>query len=216
MTVGARRAGALAIELRGHQRRLRACTACPRMTGPVITGEPVPSRVIVVGQAPGVHEGRVGKPFGWTAGRTLFGWFEGIGLAEAACRQRIYLAAVCRCFPGKNPGGGDRVPSAVEVDNCAVWLRAELELLRPQLLIPVGKLAIAQFLPARRLSEVVGTRHRVVSSGIRMDTIPLPHPSGASTWHRTEPGKSLLPRALGLIRAHPAWRRVASRSPMPG
>ncbi len=185
------------------------------MVGPAITGEPVFSPIMLIGQAPGVHEGRVGKPFGWKAGRTLFGWFEGIGLAEDELRQRIYLAAVCRCFPGKAAGGGDRVPSSGEIDNCAGWLRAELELLRPELLILVGKLAIGRFLAAERLVDVVGASHRIVSHGMEMDAIPLPHPSGASTWHRMVPGKSLLTRALELIGEHPAWRREAASAASP-
>ncbi len=71
------------------------------------------------------------RPFGWTAGKTLFKWFEGIGLDETAFRQRVYMAAVCRCFPGKQAQGGDRVPSTEEVANCSRWLTAEIRLLRP-------------------------------------------------------------------------------------
>ena len=59
-----------------------------------------------------------------------------------------------------------------------------------------------------RLDAVVGRCHRVTWHGHEVDAIPLPHPSGASTWHRTEPGKTLLERALGLVAAHPAWRRI--------
>src|SRR5690606_2363057 len=118
----------------------------------------------------------VRKPFAWTAGKTLFGWFESIGLAEQAFRERVYMAAVCRCFPGKNPGGGDRVPSPQEVANCASWLEAELQLLEPELVIPVGRLAIGRFLAPARLDAVVGTRHRVTVSGRALDVISLPHP----------------------------------------
>ena len=118
------------------------------------------------------------------------------------------MAAVCRCFPGKNPKGGDRVPSQEEIDNCRVWLEREIELLKPQLLIPVGKLAITQFLPAVRLAELVGQSHRLKLGERSCDLVPLPHPSGASTWHRTEPGKTLLQHTLALIQAHPAWQAL--------
>lgn len=191
-----------------HQQKLRQCRACPEMTGPVVTGQPLASPVMLIGQAPGDKEGAAGKPFAWTAGKTLFGWFESIGLDQRAVRQRVYMAAVCRCFPGKKPRGGDRVPNRAEIDNCRRWLQAEAELLRPQLLIPVGKLAISQFLDAARLSAVVGHRHRVQWHGCDCDLVPLPHPSGASTWHRTEPGKTLLRDALQLIAGHPAWRQI--------
>lgn len=181
---------------------------CPDMTGPPVTGEPVASPVLLLGQAPGDKEPRLQRPFVWTAGKTLFGWFEGIGLDEPLVRSRVYMAAVCRCFPGKKPRGGDRVPNLQEVGNCRIWLREECGLIRPQLLIPVGKLAIAQFLPVQRLTEVIGGVHRVDCFGREIDCIPLPHPSGASTWHRTLPGKDLLAQALARIGRHPAWRSL--------
>jgi uracil-DNA glycosylase len=191
-----------------HQKQLRDCAQCPEMIGPVVTGNPVMSSVYLIGQAPGAREGAAGRPFAWTAGKTLFKWFARIGLDESAFRERVYMAAVCRCFPGKNAKGGDRVPNREEVDNCARWLESEVRMLKPRLIIPVGKLAIGRLLPVSRLDEVVGGRHRVLLAGMDTDAIPLPHPSGASTWHRTEPGKSLLEQALGLIQAHPAWRQT--------
>ena len=121
-----------------------------------------------------------------------FKWFAEIGMDEEAFRRRVYMAAVCRCFPGKNPGGGDRVPSKEEVSNCTPWLDSELKLLKSKLILPVGKLAIGQFLAVKKLNEVVGSLHQVTVHGVTVDLVPLPHPSGASTWHRTEPGKSLL------------------------
>jgi uracil-DNA glycosylase len=180
------------------------------MTGPPVTGSPAPSAVLLIGQAPGPREIEAHKPFAWTAGRTLFGWFSRIGMEENAFRRQVYMAAVCRCFPGKNPKGGDRVPSVTEVANCSDWLKTEMQLLEPQLLLPVGKLAIAQLMPVTRLNDVVGQRFRVHFHDIDADVVPLPHPSGASTWHRTEPGKSLLNRALTLISRHPAWKQLRS------
>lgn len=194
--------------LEAHQRSLKSCRACAQMIGPVVTGEPVASGVLLIGQAPGAREGEFGRPFAWTAGKTLFKWFLQAGVEEQQFRNRVYMAAVCRCFPGKNPTGGDRVPSEQEIINCARWLDAELKLLAPELVIPVGKLAIAQWIRFNRLSEVVGHLHRVRRNGQALDVVPLPHPSGASTWHRTEPGKTLLQQALEIIRAHPAWRSI--------
>lgn len=182
------------------------------MIGPVVTGIPVVSPVMLIGQAPGVKEGPAGKPFAWTAGKTLFGWFSQMGedgLSEDAFRERVYMAAVCRCFPGKAEGGGDRVPDAEEIARCSRHLEAEARLLRPRLVIPVGKLAIAQLVPdIGKLADIIGTVRRATLAGREVDIIPLPHPSGASTWHRTEPGKTLLARALDLLRQHEAWRSI--------
>ncbi|HYE35058.1 uracil-DNA glycosylase family protein [Methylocaldum sp.] len=195
-----------------HQETLKTCVRCTGMIGPVVMGHAVLSPVVLIGQAPGAKEGQFGKPFAWTAGKTLFKWFAEIGIGEDDFRRNVYMAAVCRCFPGKNPKGGDRVPAPEEIAHCADWLNAELRLLRPKLIIPVGKLAIRQILVADRLDQVIGLRHELRREGLDADVIPLPHPSGASTWHRREPGKTLLYNALRLIHGHPAWGEVCRGS----
>ncbi len=202
-----------------HQQALGNCRRCPQMTGPVVMGRPVNSPVMSIGQAPGDREGPAGRPFAWTAGKTLFNWFAGIGVDEEQYRSHVYMAAVCRCFPGKNPKGGDRVPSKQEISNCRYWLEQEFQLMQPNLIIPIGKLAIAQLLPVSRLSDVIGQVHALVLhqsyldgvlelGGQTVDVIPLPHPSGLSTWFKMEPGKTLLAQAMGLIAAHPAWQET--------
>jgi uracil-DNA glycosylase len=196
-----------------HVRRLQACRHCPRMHSPSVSGGPVVSRVILVGQAPGDKEPKLGRPFAWTAGKTLFNWFaEALGVNEELFRSSVYMAAVCRCFPGKDPNGGDRVPALEEIAECSNWLKSEFEILRPKLIIPVGKLAIAQFLEFEKLKDVIGSRFKISSEGNSFDVIPLPHPSGASTWHRMEPGKSLLRQALGLIARHPEIRLIKKKA----
>ena len=208
---------------------LDACRACPKMIGPVVHGPPVPSRVLLVGQAPGPREGSFGRPFAWTAGKTLFRWFaEATGLDEDQFRARIYMAAVARCFPGKSSGGGDRRPDDGEVERCRTYLEREVAILKPRLVIPVGTLAIDEVLgagpatsgaPASRarntskktsykLADVIGTSTRVVYHGLEMDAICLPHPSGASPWPKIEPGKTLLARAMKLIARHPEMRAL--------
>jgi uracil-DNA glycosylase len=199
-----------------HLDALRRCTLCPGMHGPVVVGRPAASRVILIGQAPGDKEPRFGRPFAWTAGKTLFKWFETtLGWSEDETRDRIYFAAVCRCFPGKKPQGGDRVPDEVEIANCARWLEREFAILQPLLVLPVGKLAITQLLGERPLVETVGRSFPTVCHGQAVDVVPLPHPSGASPWHRMEPGKTLLGRALALVADHPAvqWERNPSGPP---
>ena len=198
----------LQAKIEQHQRRLKNCRRCVNMVPPVVMGQAVASKVLLVGQAPGDKEGLMGKPFAWTAGKTLFRWFASIGLQEEDFRQRVYMAAVCRCFPGKNPKGGDRVPSEEEIQNCSRWLDTEIEILRPQLIIPVGRLAIQQFMEVDRLVDVIGHEFELEENGEVIDIIPLPHPSGASTWHRTEPGISLLQGSLALIVHHPAWQAL--------
>jgi uracil-DNA glycosylase len=190
--------------VRRHLSALESCALCPRMQRPVVVGRSVASRILLVGQAPGDKEPKLGRPFAWTAGKTLFKWFhEALGWTEEETRDRIYFAAVCRCFPGKKETGGDRVPDDEEIANCGRWLQAEVRLLRPALLLPVGKLAITQFLPPAPLNDLIGRKFSITYADHAMDCIPLPHPSGASPWHRMEPGKTLLRQALARVAAHP-------------
>lgn len=208
-------------KLRQHVADLLACQRCPKMHKPVVSGGPVVSKVILVGQAPGVKEPVLGRPFAWTAGKTMFQWFEsGCGITQEEFRKRVYMAAVCRCFPGKTAAGGDRVPDAGEITNCMEWLHSELAILKPELVIAVGKLAIQQFLPPEKLTEIIGRSFRIEPGQMQaesqkerrsqkgFDLIPLPHPSGASPWHRMEPGRSLLKNALALIAEHPAFQQL--------
>ncbi len=192
-----------------HQSKLKSCTRCPNMIAPVIIGNAVASSIMLIGQAPGIREGDIGRPFGWTAGKTLFKWFSSIGVDEAEFREQVYMVAVCRCFPGKNPkGSGDRMPDKQEIANCKHWLDKEFEMLQPKLIIPVGKLAIAQFLSAKKLVEVVGQQFVIDTPELQADCIPLPHPSGLSTWFNQDPGKSLLQDSLSLIEKHSAWKEI--------
>lgn len=201
--------GAIQKRLDRHVASLLACSRCPAMHKPVVSGGAVVSKVILVGQAPGVKEPVLGRPFAWTAGRTMFGWFEKFcGISESEFRASIYMAAVCRCFPGKTKTGGDRVPNDAEIAQCSQWLDAEITILKPALVIPVGKLAIQQFMQFEKLTDVIGSKFEADFRGCKFDLIPLPHPSGASPWHRMEPGRTLLAQAMDLIRMHPAIEEV--------
>jgi len=183
------------------------------MHAPPVSGGPVLSKVLLVGQAPGVREPVLGRPFAWTAGKRLFSWFlQWTGVTEDIFRAHVYMAAVCRCFPGRTSAGGDRVPNPAEIENCSRWLQREIELLEPELVIPVGRLAIERFLPCPRMDEIIGRQFRASLHQREFDVIPLPHPSGASPWPRMEPGKTLLNRAMTLIARHPAYEAAFARA----
>jgi uracil-DNA glycosylase len=203
-------AGNQVDRLNALHRELDACKRCPAMIGPVVHGPALKSSVFLIGQAPGAREGELGRPFAWTAGKTLFRWFDqALGATEAEVRERIYISAVARCFPGKEKKGGDRKPDAEEIDRCRTFLEREIQILRPKLLLPVGTMAIEQVFGEKRpLAESVGTLQRVRYHSVESDVIALPHPSGASTWHVMEPGKTLLAKALELLRAHPEVRKT--------
>jgi uracil-DNA glycosylase len=210
-------------KLTRHLAGLLKCRRCPRMESTPVSGGAVVSDVMIIGQAPGPREPVLQRPFAHTAGKTLFRWFEEFcGMNEATVRSKIYFAAVCRCFPGKNSSGTDRVPVPDEVGNCSSWMDDEIRILQPRLVIPVGRLAITQFIAREkvvgeavsfpyRLEKVIGRKFSLARLGRHFDVIPLPHPSGASPWHKISPGRELTKRALKLIARHPAVAALCER-----
>lgn len=195
------RATRKSLALEQHRVALRACQRCQLGAGirPIVSQANSP-RAMLVGQAPGKVEAEGGVPFSGRAGRTLFRWLAAAGIEEAKAREIIYISAVTRCYPGPQPSGrGDRVPNRTEQASCADWLEAELQIVRPKVLIPVGRLAIERFLPNIPLSELIGTKRTVVHAGGRSVVIPLPHPSGASSWIHQDENKVLLEKAIALI-----------------
>ncbi|MFO7661378.1 MAG: uracil-DNA glycosylase family protein [Chloroflexota bacterium] len=142
---------------------LRACRLCleadHRITpGPVFSSGPEPW-VMLIGQAPGITEGQVKRPFNAGSGRRLFQWLGEAGWDEAEFRARHYMTAVTKCYPGPSGNGkGDRVASRAEQALCRPWLEQEMRLVDPRLVILVGGLAIKLVYPASfRLDEIIGT-----------------------------------------------------------
>jgi uracil-DNA glycosylase family 4 len=199
------------------QQAHRACHRCVdagfiERAHPVFSGHDL-QRILLVGQAPGPVEVDQTRPFAGRAGRELMRWMHRAGFAsEEEVRRRVYMTAMTTCFPGKRVDrSGDRRPSAQEVALCAPWLDALLTLLQPRLILPIGSLALARFLPGRRLDSVVGSAFTAAGGGItglpRAEPVilPLPHPSGQSRWLNDHARRALLDRALTELRRLSAW-----------
>src|SRR5436190_8865008 len=163
--------------------RIRACTKCVAAghlpaAFPIVAGN-ASDRVMIIGQAPGAVELTTGLPFSGRAGAELRRWLAEAGIDEA---HLPYRTSVTKCFPGKAASGaGDRRPSPPEIALCAPWLEAELALVRPEVLLLVGTLAIDRLWGRTALSEAVGRSKRSAELDGAL-LIPLPHPSGASRW----------------------------------
>jgi uracil-DNA glycosylase len=187
--------------LESHVAAVARCRRCRLGRGiRPITSPAINPQVMLVGQAPGKVEAAGGVAFAGRAGRTLFSWLSRAGMDEPTARRTIYIAAVTRCFPGAHPSGrGDRVPTREEQERCADWLDAELRIIRPKVLIPVGRLAIERFLPAVPLVDLIGTKRTVEHVGGTSIVIPLPHPSGASSWVYQAENLLLVEKAIRLI-----------------
>jgi uracil-DNA glycosylase len=184
------------------QRDLSGCRACVEAGYPL---ESLPvrnlhsgQRAYMYGQAPGIVEGEERRPWRGRAGKTLRRWLE---LDEEQFYETFYCASVTRCYPGRAPSGrGDRTPRPREQELCTFWRDWELELLRPELIVPVGGLAIKRLLGIGGLASCIGRRYQREDAVV----IPLPHPSGASSWLNLPVNRELTARAADLIRGEVA------------
>jgi len=184
------------------QRALAVCRRCAD-AGYFIGSTPISTvnagaTFMTIGQAPGRHEAEVSHaPFSGPAGRRLFRWLAQAGFDETEFRATQAMVAITRCYPGPHPAGrGDRVPTRAEQALCAPWLEAELALIQPRVLIPIGGLAIGRFLGTdRAMTDLIGERFERDGRII----VPLPHPSGASQWFNMAENKERLARALEIL-----------------
>lgn len=152
-------------------------------------------RAYLFGQAPGIVEGEERRPWRGRAGKTLRRWLE---MDEDAFYATFYCASVTRCYPGRPASGrGDRTPSLEEQRLCEFWRDHELRLLKPALIVTVGGLAARRLLDVRSVSECVGLRYELGGATV----IPLPHPSGASSWLNVPANRERVDAAVALIHA---------------
>ena len=180
------------------QRDLRVCRACVeagyQLESLPVVNEHLGQRAYMYGQAPGVVEGEERRPWRGRAGKTLRRWLE---LEEDEFYRTFYCASVTRCYPGRALSGrGDRTPTPREQELCSFWKDWELELLRPRLIVPVGGLAIRRLLGISGLAECIGRRYELDGAAV----VPLPHPSGASSWLNSPANRELTMRAAALVR----------------
>ena len=182
------------------QRDNRVCRACvdagfPLESLPVVLGYEG-QRAYMFGQAPGIVEGEERRPWRGRAGKTLRRWLE---MDEDTFYGTFYCASVTRCYPGRPAAGrGDRTPTPREQELCSFWREWEFRLLRPQLVVPVGGLAIKRLLGVSGLAACIGGRYELDGGAA---AIQLPHPSGASSWLNSPANRALVEGAVELIRA---------------
>lgn len=188
--------------------RIRACRQC-HAAGFLVEAEATPiardperdaplPKILLIGQAPGLRAQQEDVPFAGAAGEKLRTWFELGGIRREDFWRKIHFSAVTRCYPGRLPGArGDRVPSPAEQLFCRHWLDEQIRLLRPEVVLLVGLLAIRTFLGrVPSLTKVVGTA--VLRDGTRY--LPLPHPSGVSRWLNEPENAAAVGRAMSLLR----------------
>lgn len=181
--------------MKRDQRICRACVEAgyPLESLPVIApGEG--QRAYLFGQAPGIVEGEERRPWRGRAGKTLRRWLD---MDEDEFYATFYCASVTRCYPGRPTSGrGDRTPTPEEQQLCELWRDNELRLLRPRLVVTVGGLAARRLLGVKSVTECVGVRYDVDGAV----AIPLPHPSGASSWLNVPANRARVDAAVDAIK----------------
>jgi uracil-DNA glycosylase len=149
---------------------------------------------MIVGQAPGSTECETGRPFGGPSGQRLFDWLAQAGWEEQDFRATQYITAITKCYPGRSSSGkGDRAPTVPERRLCAPFLNQELALVRPEIIVPVGSMAVRRFLGRVRLTDVVGT---AAKGDDGCPIVPLPHPSGVNLWLNRQENQDRVMQAL--------------------
>jgi uracil-DNA glycosylase len=183
------------------QRKMKICRLCLdggyEIYPPAVFSGNSSAKIMTIGQAPGITEQQAQRPFNAGSGTRLFNWLQEAGIEEDWFRSTQYMTSVTKCYPGRqSSGNGDRVPTRQEQQFCRGYLDQEITLVDPQLIIPIGRLAINLFFPKKlKLQEIIGSQLDYEGRQV----IPLPHSSGASRWHQIEKNRQLIERALSLI-----------------
>jgi uracil-DNA glycosylase len=177
-----------------------AMPSCDGGATPVLSGDGR-ERAMLIGQAPGWREIETGLPFAWDAGKRLCGWLAAAGVSVDDFRERWYVTSVGKCYPGRAPGSSvDRPPSRAEIARWAPFLRGELKLVAPELVLLVGGMAHRfAFGAGVKLDDLVGREH-AWEGAPGASVLCLPHPSGASTWLNDPARVELWRRGIGLLR----------------
>ncbi len=159
---------------------------------------------MIVGQAPGPTAGKRPVPFSGPSGRTLQAWLARAGFPPGSLHRDFYLTSLTKCFPGPaiSGGKGDRPPSAKEIALCSGHLDREMALVRPEIVVSLGRMAAERLdLTARKqsLAELVGSVRPAERAGHAFRLIPLPHPSGVSRWLNDPAHRARLDAALTVL-----------------
>ncbi len=136
-----------------HQ-RIRTCTDCPLSQTRIhaVPGEgPADAEVMFIGEGPGYHEDRQGRPFVGPAGKFLEELLEGNGLR----REQVYITNVVKCRP---PNNRDPLPS--EIAACRKYLQQQIAIIRPRVIVTLGRHSLAWFFPKDSISKVHGQVRR--------------------------------------------------------
>jgi len=151
------------------EKEVRKCQNCPLYKG---TTQAVPgvgdpeAKIMFIGEAPGFYEDQKGEPFVGNAGHLLDDLIKSIGLS----RREVYITNIVKHRPPQN-----RDPKEEEISECKIWLDRQLEIIKPKLIVTLGRISLSRFLPGKLISKVSGEEVRVGDWLV----LPLFHPAAA-------------------------------------
>lgn len=133
----------------------------------VVPGEgPEDAELLFIGEAPGWHEDQQGRPFVGPAGAFLNQLLASIGLS----REQVYIANVIKCRPPQN-----RDPLPAEIQACCKWLDRQIEIIRPRMIITLGRYSLARYFPNENIGKIHGKARKVGD----IIYYPMYHPAAA-------------------------------------
>ena len=131
------------------------CTRCPALVNSrtrVVPGDGAENAAIMfIGEAPGYNEDQQGRPFVGQAGQYLNQLMASINLK----REQVYITNVIKCRPP-----GNREPLPTEIENCYPWLKQQIELIKPRIIVTLGRYSMARFFPGKSISKIHGTAQK--------------------------------------------------------
>ena len=149
--------------------QIRTCTRCQlsRSRSRAVPGEgPEDASIMFIGEAPGFHEDKTGRPFVGAAGKFLEDLLASIGLT----RNQVYIANVIKCRPP-----GNREPSPIEIQACEAYLDRQIALIKPAMVVTLGRFSMARWFPGSKISAIHG-------KPLKLDGVlyyPMYHPAAA-------------------------------------
>ena len=148
---------------------VHSCTLCPLHQGrtQAVPGEgPLSADIMFIGEGPGFHEDRQGRPFVGAAGKFL----EELLASIDTTREQVYIANVVKCRP---PGNRDPMPN--ELSACEPYLERQIQLIKPKVIVTLGRFSMYRHFPGASISKIHGQPKRVGNTLV----VPMFHPAAA-------------------------------------
>ncbi len=165
-------------QLRTEYSSCEICSLCPSKTGinGVVKSSGPASSLAIVGEAPGADEDAAGEPFVGRAGKMLDKLLEGAKIK----RHQAFITNSVKCRPTQNQGKKNRTPTPEECQSCRPWLYKEIGLIKPKVVVTLGKVSTESVLPLPKnftLGDYVNKPHEAKIGDNTHTVVPCWHPS---------------------------------------